>query len=76
MEPRRNMDEHGFLRQTHQLIVSSVRRVRRAVLAFAKFLEGATGITALHQAQGTKRQARVSYLLHVSRKYSRPSRCC
>ena len=66
----------------YQFIGSSVNRLGRALLAFAKFLKGATGITASesllsHRARVASRQSRgSSYAQHLAHKYSRPTRCC
>ena len=52
-----------------------VERLGCTLLAFAKFLQGATGL-ASPEARSTVHVARENYVQHLARRYSRPTRCC
>ena len=59
----------------NRFVGSSVHQLKRALLAFAKFLQGATGL-ASPEARCTLHEARSSYAHHLNHKYSQPTRCC
>ncbi len=59
----------------NRLISSSVDRTKRALRAFAKFLQGALGL-AVHGSRDTGHGPRISYAQHLAHKYSQPNRCC
>ena len=75
-------DAHGLLRPSagDRLALSPARRgegspITRAVRAFWKFLQGASGL-AFHGSRDTGHGSRLSYAQHLAHKYSRPNRCC